>query len=156
MRSFAISMSALVPVAVILMGVEAAQGQHMIYKPDAIEWKAGPPALPTDVKMAVLRGDTAQPGLFTMRLKFPGKFQVSVHWHPADEHVTVISGSLHIGLGEKFDAAKTTPLNPGTIMVMPATTRHFMWFEQETVLQFHGIGPWQINYVNPADDPRKK
>jgi len=27
---------------------------------------------------------------------------------------------------------------------------------EETILQVHGVGPWAINYVNPADDPRKK
>jgi hypothetical protein len=26
----------------------------------------------------------------------------------------------------------------------------------DTVVQLHGVGPWQINYLNPADDPRKK
>jgi hypothetical protein len=27
---------------------------------------------------------------------------------------------------------------------------------EETVIQLHGVGPWQINYINPADDPRKQ
>jgi hypothetical protein len=26
----------------------------------------------------------------------------------------------------------------------------------DTVVQLHGVGPWQINYVNPADDPRTR
>ena len=28
--------------------------------------------------------------------------------------------------------------------------------EGETVIQVHGVGPWSIIYVNPADDPRNK
>jgi len=27
---------------------------------------------------------------------------------------------------------------------------------QETSIQIHGVGPWVITYVNPADDPAKK
>ena len=91
-----------------------------------------------------------------MRLKFPAGYIVSPHWHTQDEHVTVISGALLLGVGEMYDASEVETLTPGTLMVMPATHRHFARFDQETVLQLHGMGPWIVNYVNPADDPRNK
>lgn len=34
--------------------------------------------------------------------------------------------------------------------------KHYVWVKGETVVQFHGGGPWQINYLDPADDPRGK
>jgi len=33
---------------------------------------------------------------------------------------------------------------------------HYGVASGETVVQIHGVSPFQINYVNPADDPSKK
>jgi len=141
-------------VGLVLIGSTAVGQDHLILSPDQIEWKDAPTALPPGAQVANLRGDPAQPGLFTMRLKFPENYQIAAHWHPADEHATVLSGTLHIGVGEKFDAAKTDAVSAGSLMVMPAKTNHFAWTDGEVVLQLHGMGPWQVNYVDPTDDPR--
>ena len=76
------------------------------------------------------------------------------HWHPTTEHVTVIAGTFHVGAGDSFDSAKADTLPAGGFVVMPATVRHYGWSEGATVLQVHGTGPFTLNYVNPADDPR--
>lgn len=147
-----------IPVAAILAGVAIAQQQptpHIMMTPDKIQWKAGPPSLPAGAQLAVIKGDPAQPGPFIMRLKLPANYQIGGHWHPADENVTVLSGTAHIGLGEKLDRTKGSALPAGSVMVMPSGTRHFAWTDGETILQLNGTGPWGINYVNPADDPRK-
>jgi hypothetical protein len=34
--------------------------------------------------------------------------------------------------------------------------QHYVWVAEETIVQVHGLGPLDISYVNPADDPRKK
>ncbi len=133
---------------------QQATPHHFVHVPEKLAWKDAPVSLPKGAQVAVLRGDPAQPGLFTMRLKFPAGYIVSPHWHTADEHVTVISGTLYIGAGEKYSAREVEAIRPGTLMVMPATHRHFAHFREETVLQLHGLGPWVVNYVNPADDPR--
>jgi hypothetical protein len=70
--------------------------------------------------------------------------------------VTVLSGTLHMGIGDKFDAAKTTPLAPGWVSIMQPATNYFTWTKEQTIAQVHGMGPWEVTYVNPADDPRKK
>ena len=127
-----------------------------IHRPDQITWKAGPPSLPPGAKMAVLEGDPAQEGLFTMRVIMPDDFSIQPHTHPAVEHVTVISGTLNIGMGDTFDKAATTPMPTGTFGHWPAGMKHFGWTKGETILQVHGVGPWKINYLNPADDPRNK
>lgn len=77
-------------------------------------------------------------------------------WHPADEHVTLISGAVSMGLGEKVDGAKTKAMSAGSFFVLPAKQPHFLQTKAETVVQVHGVGPWGITYVNAADDPRNK
>jgi hypothetical protein len=76
------------------------------------------------------------------------------HVHPKIERATIISGVLNIGMGEKFNAKATREMPAGTFGFWAAGMKHFAWAKGETVLQLHGIGPWEIKYVNPADDPR--
>jgi len=129
---------------------------HVMVTPGDVAWGEGPASLRPGTKAAVIEGDPKLAGLFTMRLKLPAGFQIPPHWHPADEHVTVLAGTFHMGLGESFDAATAKPLTVGSFAVMPAKAAHFAFTKEETVIQLHGLGPWGINYVNPSDDPRKK
>jgi quercetin dioxygenase-like cupin family protein len=93
---------------------------------------------------------------FTYRLKIPDGYQIPPHFHPADGHLTVIAGTLNIGWGDKFDVKATKPMPAGSFIVIPRGTHHFYWTRGETIVQSHGIGPWGVTYVNPADDPRKR
>ena len=129
-------------------------GAPRIYSPDAIQWKPGPPSLPKGAMLAVLEGDPGKEGPFVFRVKLPDGYRVPPHMHPKTERVTVISGAFFIGEGDKFDAKKGHPMSAGTFGYWPAGMKHFVWTEGETILQFHGIGPWSIQYLNPADDPR--
>lgn len=129
---------------------------HIMVKPENVKWMDGPPSLPPGAKFAVIEGDPKAAGLFTMRLWVPAGFKIPAHWHPADEHVTVISGTFLMGMGDKFDSEKLQPLPVGSFAVMLTGTKHFAMAKEETIIQLHGVGPWGINYVNPADDPRKK
>jgi hypothetical protein len=85
----------------------------------------------------------------------PANYEIPAHWHPVIEHVTVMSGTLHVGTGAKLDRSQTTPLTAGSVAVVPAKVNMFAWTAGETIVQVHGIGPFAIIYVNPADDPRK-
>jgi quercetin dioxygenase-like cupin family protein len=142
-----------------LLAQSAAEATHSadmhLYSPTIIEWKDGPASLPAGAKMAALEGDPTKEGPFVMRLQFPDGYRIPGHTHPKTEHVTVISGTMFLAAGENLDrsAAKTLPV--GTFGFWPAGMKHAAWFEGETVIQLHGVGPWQINYLNPADDPRK-
>lgn len=137
--------------------VPADTGAHTMFRPTELTWKPGPPSLPPGPKVAILEGDPAQPGPFTLRLQLPAQYKVPPHWHPVIEHVTVISGVFHMGRGPAFDTAKGMSLPVGSMAIMAVGTRHFAWTEAEgAVIQLHGMGPWGINYVNPADDPRNK
>jgi quercetin dioxygenase-like cupin family protein len=130
--------------------------EHIILTADDVKWTDGPGSLPAGAKMSVLEGDPTQDGFFTMRIKVPAGYKVPPHWHPAYERVTVLSGRFHIGLGESFDESKTRALGPGGFFSFPPKTAHFAMTSEETVVQLSTIGPWQLTYVNPADDPRKK
>jgi len=128
---------------------------HRMITPDDLKW-GDVPSLPAGAKIAVIEGPMSEAVPFTIRLKFPAGYRLPAHWHPAIERVTVLSGTFHMGIGDKLDTTKTMPLNAGAMMIMQPGTVHFAWTRDETVLQLHGTGPWGITYVNPADDPRKK
>jgi len=121
-----------------------------------IKWLDGPPGLPAGSKFAVLEGDPGKRGEFTMRGTLPAGYTIAPHYHGATEHVTVISGKLFLGMGEKFEKMGGRELGVGDFAFMPKGMRHFAWTEGETVIQLHGVGPWTITYVNPKDDPRSK
>ena len=131
-----------------------AAGEMGFYSLAETKWKDGPASLPAGAKLALLEGDPTKEGLFVMRLRLPDGYRIPPHWHPKVERITVISGSFNLGMGEKFDRSATREMAAGTFGFWPAGMRHFVWTKGETVIQLHGMGPWVITYVNPADDPR--
>lgn len=150
----------IVAIALIALAAVSAQDvkvpDHQFIAPDDVKWVDGPPSLPPGAKIAILEGNPAKPEPFTMRLKLPAGYKVMPHFHPAVEHVTVLSGTLHLGAGDTFDESKTTALGPGGFAVMQTGVKHFVWCKDEVVLQGHAVGPWGVTYANPADDPRNK
>ena len=129
---------------------------HLVVTPDQVKWGPGPPSLPPGAQMAALEGDRSKAGApFTIRAKFPDGYRVPPHWHPTDERIVVLQGTFGVGLGERFDTAAGRELPVGSYAVTPKAVRHFVWVKGETVIQVSGTGPFEINYVNPADDPRK-
>lgn len=132
----------------------AAAPAHIMVTPAEIKWGAAPPGLPPGAQAAAIEGDPAVPGPFTIRVKLPDGWAVPPHFHPADEHATVISGTLLMGMGDVLDAKMAKPLPAGGFGMMPKGEHHFAIAKGETIVQIHGIGPWGITYVNPKDDPR--
>ena len=144
----------------LIVGVCSAQAADpattwVLREPSDIEWRVAE-TLPPGAMVAVLEGDPAKPGFFTMRIKMPDGFRVPPHRHSQQERVTVLSGTLNLGMGEAFDASATKTLPAGAYSSMPPGMAHFGWMTGETVLQLSTMGPWTITYVNPADDPRNR
>jgi len=129
---------------------------HIMLNQMDLKWGDGPPGLPKGIKMSVLEGDPSKEGLFTLRAMFPANYKISPHWHPTTEHVTVVEGTLYMGMGEKFDESKATMLQQGGFAAMPEKTAHFAFTKDKCVIQVHAMGPFAITYINPADDPRGK
>lgn len=70
--------------------------------PNSLKWGPAPSILPAGAKLAVLDGDPMKSGAYTMRLMMPPGYRIPPHFHHADEHVTVISGALNVGMGDNF------------------------------------------------------
>jgi quercetin dioxygenase-like cupin family protein len=104
--------------------------------------------------MAVLQGNPGSSELFTVRLRLPNGYRLAPHRHPTDEHVTVISGTFLVGMGETADLNNTMKLKAGGFVTAPANHAHFAAAQGPTVVQVHAMGPFAMTYVNPADTPR--
>ena len=132
----------------------AAEAQPPL-QPEEIKWGDAPPVFPHGAKMAVLSGDPAATGFVVVRLRMPAGYRIPPHFHPTDEHVTVISGSLAIGMGDTLDRKKSKTLKAGGYAVAPANMHHYAWTKTGAVVEVSLIGPFGMTYVNPADDPSK-
>jgi quercetin dioxygenase-like cupin family protein len=120
-----------------------------------MKWGPAPPVLPAGAQFLVLTGDPASKGLITVRMKLPAGYVIPPHWHPTDELVTVISGSLALGMGDKVDHKVSRTLTAGGYGAAPANMHHFAWTKSGAVVQVNLMGPFAMTYVNPADDPSK-
>jgi quercetin dioxygenase-like cupin family protein len=141
--------------ALVVAPVLAQQSGHVVAMPDTLKW-VEPATLP-GAALAVVHGDPSKDGLFVYRLKLPAGYKIPPHLHKASENVTVLTGTFSIGLGEKFDQGSGQELPVGGFVSIPPKHPHFAWAgAQETVVQVHGVGPTDLTFVNPADDPRKK
>jgi quercetin dioxygenase-like cupin family protein len=139
-----------------LPAAASAMDNHMAVQPNALKWGPAPPSLPPGAQVAVLDGDPGKDGPYVLRAKLPSGYKVPPHTHPTDENVTVISGTFHIAMGDKFDATKGDAVKAGGFFSAKKGMQHYGWTTGATVIQVHGMGPFVINYINPADDPRNK
>ncbi len=121
-----------------------------------MKWGAAPPVFPKGAQVAVLSGDPFKEGPYVLRLKMPAGYKIAAHKHPHTERITVISGELYFGTGDKLDAKRASKLAPGGFVELPANTNHYAFAKRQTVIQISGEGPFGIEYVNSADDPSKK
>ncbi|SJM31507.1 cupin domain-containing protein [Mesorhizobium delmotii] len=133
----------------------SAEDAHTMVAPNDIKWGPAPKVLPAGAEAAVLFGDPTKEGLFALRLKVPSGYAIAPHTHPADEVVTVISGTTNLGMGKTADRSAAKALPAGSFFALPPSTAHFVYFDEETVVQITTNGPWGLKYVNPADDPQK-
>jgi quercetin dioxygenase-like cupin family protein len=139
-----------------LFTAQPSQAQNA-FAPDQVKFAPAPPFLPPGAQLAVLEGDpTASTGNFTIRLKMPDGYKVAPHTHPHRENVTVLSGTLKVGMGDQFDASKMMSFAPGSFAYLDPTMHHYAAASGETVIQIHGMSPVKFNYINPADDPTPK
>ncbi len=145
----ALALAAIAPAA-------AAEPHHTVVLPDAVKWGPAPPSLPPGAQAVVLAGNPGAAAPFILRLKLPSGYTIPPHRHPTDEMVTVISGAVNVGAGEKLDRSAAQKLPPAGFVNLPAGMAHFAWVNAETVLQVNATGPFEVNYVNAADDPRKQ
>jgi quercetin dioxygenase-like cupin family protein len=127
---------------------------HMAVQPDALKWGPSPPGLPPGAQVAVVSGDPSKAEPYVVRAKLPRGYKIMPHTHPTDENVTVLSGTYHIAMGDKFDAKKGDTVRRSGFFSAKQGMQHYAWASSPVVIQIHGMGPFEIKYVNPSDDPR--
>jgi len=144
--------------AALIAFASSAMAQHALTRvtPGALTWKDNP-AFPKGIQTATLVGDPTKTGeVVVLRIKFPANSRIPPHTHPYAEVVTLISGTIWSSAGEKFEK-KGDMLKAGSLWVYPAKHAHYAWTANEgAILQVQFTGPGGIDYINPADDPRKK
>ena len=111
--------------------------------------------LPAGAQMAVMSGNPMKAGMFKVQLKMPANYAVPAHHHPTDEVVRVRQGTLNYGMGDKLDKSNAGQLtDPKTHVTMQANMNHWVFTTEPALVEVTGMGPFQIVYVDPKDDPR--
>ena len=126
---------------------------HIFVDPADLVW-SDVASMAAPAQITVIEGDLAEEEPFTFRLMLPAGYEIRPHVHPAYERVTVIEGELFFGHGETFDPEATVRLPQGGFSIMAPGEPMFGYTEVDTVIQLHGTGPWGIDYIDDADDPR--
>jgi hypothetical protein len=142
-----------------LVTIAAHPGAHdkNAFTPETILWGPRPPSIAPGAQLAVIEGNPAAfTGDYTVRLKMPDGYRIAPHWHPQRENVTVISGTFMVGMGDTFDKDKMGSFPAASFAYLDPNMLHYAMASGEVIVQVHGSAPFQINYVNPADDPSKK
>jgi len=136
---------------------KSASADKNAFTPDQIQYGPAPGFLPPGASLAVLEGNPmAATGDYTVRLKMPDGYKIAPHWHPKRENVTVISGTLKVGMGDKFDESKMMSFAAPSFAYLDPSMHHYAMGSGETVVQIHGMAPLRFNYIDPNDDPSKK
>ena len=145
-----------VPVVAANMDKKGAPGtgDAVTLSPAELKWGDAPPDLPKGAKLSVLHGDPSKPAAFTVRLKMPAGYKIPPHWHSNDEQLTIISGAFVLHMGDTMDAPAHS-LAAGGFHFLPGKMHHAAETKVETVVQIDGMGPFDIHYLNPADNPNK-
>ena len=117
-----------------------------------IKWADAPPDLPKGAQMAVLHGDPTKRAVYTLRLKMPAGYKIPPHWHTKDEQLTIVSGAFVLHMGDTMEAPAST-LTAGGFHFLPGKMHHAAETTEETIVQVDGMGPFDIHYLNAADNP---
>ncbi len=136
----------------IAQGASETQG---FINPKDIKWGAAPPSMPKGARFAVLQGDPAKPGPFVIRLMVPSGYRIPPHRHTQDESLTVISGTLYFGTGDKVETDKTHTLTAGGFHFLSGKDHHYLVAKSRAIIQVNSNGPFDMTYVNPDDDSQK-
>ncbi|MCE5316053.1 MAG: cupin domain-containing protein [Parachlamydia sp.] len=116
-----------------------------VIDPEALKW--GETVYP-GTEITNVFGDPKKPGqVYTIRFRLPANYVVPPHTHSQDEYMTVISGSLNVGIGETVDKNNTVLLPVGGAIGIPGKVPHYAWTTEEMIMQVHAIGPRDTTFV---------
>jgi hypothetical protein len=128
-------------------------GEMLVAHPDDLKWGPAPPVLPKGAQIAIITGDPSKAGSYVIRIKIPANYQIPPHWHSMAENLTVLSGVVNVGMGDRLDKNNSNKLEFGGFVFLPSKMNHFLWVSEPAVFQIHAEGPFDIVYANPKDAP---
>jgi quercetin dioxygenase-like cupin family protein len=132
----------------LLAQAQNASDTHAIVNAAELKWTP----IISGWEITVVSGNPDREGEpFTVRFRGKDGAKVPPHWHPTEENITVLKGAFLVGVGEKYDEPQLKAMTVGSFMAMPKGMRHFARAKDETIIQAHGVGPFKINWVNPAE-----
>lgn len=131
-----------------------AKQEAVFITPGDMKWGEAPPDIPKGAQMTVLMGDPTKAGPFTIRMKAPDGYKIPPHYHSQDETLTIIGGTLNLMMGDHMTNPHT--LDVGAFHFLPGKMHHGAETKGETIVQISGTGPFDIHYINPADNPNPK
>ena len=143
------------PAAAFDPASEVPKGERVVPS-SQVRWETPPPfaGLPEGVMIAFIDGIPVVKRPFTFQLRFPPNSGLMPHTHPVTTRITVVSGEMLMGMGTEFDRSALKAIPASQFIYDVKGTPHYVWFDQETIIQFRGMGPFGIDYLDPADDPR--
>jgi len=150
MRTVCVELIGIAAVATAVYSQEKKEGAeaHKIVHFGDLKWTP----IMKGCDLAPVSGDSNAEGApFVLRIRCADGIKLPAHWHPTDEHLTVLKGTFLVGMGESFDEAKLQTMNVGNFLTMPKEMRHFGLCKGETIVQVHGAGPFKVNWVNPSE-----
>ena len=106
--------------------------------------------IPSEQWIEKVWGDSDKPGLpFVIRIHNDAGYVVLPHTHPEDENIAIVQGSWSLGMGRRFSRSELEPMELGAFGFVPKKMAHFAYAKIETILQVHGIGPFENNVIDP-------
>lgn len=147
-KNLSIVLSGAVAVAIVSGFALAASMAPTIVIAGQEHWNAGT-GMMKGAQVAVLAGNPATSGLYIVRVKVPAGAVFGPHYHNETENVTVVSGTLWVGLGDKVNKAKLVALPAGSFVHVPGKLHHYALTKTPTVLDITGIGPETMMAIKP-------
>lgn len=118
-----------------------AMADDMVFEPIEV------PGFDSGMQIAGVVGDFTKAGPYVLRLSFPDGYRFPAHYHPMDENLTVVSGTLLLAMGEEENEDSLVRYGAGDFINIPAEHPHFGGASGATVIQLHGMGPFEIMLV---------
>ncbi|MDQ6826410.1 MAG: cupin domain-containing protein [Candidatus Eremiobacteraeota bacterium] len=120
-----------------------------IVLPTETHWTAMTSGPMAGAQMAILMGNPSKRGPYIMRVKVKDGTKFGPHSHSELENVTIISGSLMVGLGDKMNIAKMKTVPAGGFISVPPGLHHYAMAKGETILEIAAMGPRTMIGVMP-------
>lgn len=154
-RDLRLAATSAIPLVLLVFAAPSARAQDtagsVFHDGASLPWGE----LNNGVRMLPLYGDPSADGeLFAFRLEVHPGFNMGPHTHPVTEHLTVLSGRFFVGLGNTMDKEAARAYGPGSYIAIAADEPAYMWVEEVTVVQIHGVGPFTTQFVEPPPHPR--